>query len=183
MFKEGSLRRAGVTDPCGLWHESQLILKSVINPPPVVLGTARGMCELRISVAIFWMWHVPQVSVIVSRTSPYFGDTSSMTLWQFVHATSRDSCELPDQKMRLPLVWHCRQIALRLSTGVLSLLANVIRPPLPLPPPASTWAWPGPWQFSQASPSTLLRGWWMNWRPIFVRENFSNCSAWHSLHV
>src|SRR5215472_2634988 len=138
MLSDGSFSKAGVTVPCGLWHESQLILKSVIKPPPVVLGTASGMCELRISVAIFWTWHVPQVSVIVSFTGPYFGDAFSITLWQFVHATLRDSCVLPDQKMRLPLVWHVRQIALRLSTGVLSFLAKVINPPLPLPPPAST---------------------------------------------
>src|SRR5262249_52117034 len=138
MFNDGSFSSAGVVVPCGLWHELQLLFKSVIRPPPGVLGTAIGMCELRISVAIFWTWQVPQVSVTVSLTSWYFGETSSMTLWQFVHATSRDSWALPAQKIRLPLVWHVKQIALRFSMGVVSVLAKVITPPLPLPPPAST---------------------------------------------
>ena len=82
----------------------QVILKSLISPPPVVLATARGMCELRISVACFWTWHVPHVSTTVSLMSWYFGETSSMILWQFVQATSRDSWALPCQKIRLPLV-------------------------------------------------------------------------------
>ena len=106
-----------------------------------------------------------------------------MTRWQFVQATLRDSWVLPDQKMRLPLVWQDRQMALRLSIGVLSSLAKVIIPPTPLPPPASAWASPGPWQFSQASPSVLFRGWSRKRRPIFVCENLWNCSAWQPLQV
>ena len=45
------------------------------------------MCELRISVAIFWTWQVPHVSMTVSFASWCFGETSSMILWQFVQAT------------------------------------------------------------------------------------------------
>ncbi len=60
-----------------------------------------------------------------------------MILWQLVQATLRDSWVLPCQKTRLPFVWQDRQIAFRLSTGVLSFLAKVIIPPTPFPPPAS----------------------------------------------
>ena len=67
-----------------------------------------------------------------------------MTLWQLVQATFRASWALPCQKRRSPLVWQDRHIAFRFSTGVGSFFANVIMPPLPLPPPASTCAFPGP---------------------------------------
>jgi hypothetical protein len=77
----------------------------------------------------------------------FFGETSSITLWLFVPATSRDSWALPFQKIQP------RQILLRISTGVRSFYANEIMPPLPLPPPASTWACPGQWQLSQAFPN------------------------------
>src|SRR5215510_6961029 len=116
------------------------------------------MCELRISVARFCRWQVLQVSMIVSLTSWFFGDTSFMMVWQLVHATSRDSWELPFQKRRAPFVWHVRQIWLRFVIGVLSFFAKVINPPTPLPPPAAECASPGPWQASHASPSVLLRG-------------------------
>ena len=126
---------------------------------------------------------MPQVSISVSLASWWRGETSSMTLWQLVHATSRDSCALPCQKRRAPFVWHDRHISLRFSTGVGSFFAKVIMPPLPLPPPASTWSLPGPWQFSQAMASCALRGCLRKRRPILVWENLLNASSWQPLQV
>ena len=171
-MSDGSLRSAGVTVPCGLWHEVQVILPS-----------RSGMCEVRIVWARFWRWQLPQVSITVSLASWWRGETLSMTLWQLVQGTSRDSCALPCQKRRAPLVWHDRHTAFRFSTGVGSFLAKVIMPPLPLPPPASTWSLPGPWQLSQALASFALRGCLRKRRPILVWENLLNASSWHPLQV
>jgi hypothetical protein len=66
---------------------------------------------------------------------------------------------------------------LRFSTGVLSFFAKVIIPPTPLPPPASTWALPEPWQLSQALASLGLRAWKRKRRPILVLENLLNASS------
>jgi hypothetical protein len=41
-FSEFSLSSAGVTEPCGLWHEEQVIFPS-----------RTGMCELRMVCARF----------------------------------------------------------------------------------------------------------------------------------
>src|SRR5512143_571939 len=169
---EASLRSDWLIVPCGLWHEVQVILPS-----------RSGMCEVRIVWARFCRWQVPQVSITVSLASWWRGETFSMTLWQFVQATSRDSCALPCQKMRAPLVWHDRHTAFRFSTGVRSFFANVISPPLPLPPPASTWSLPGPWQLSQALASRGLRACFRKRRPILVWENLLNASSWQPLQV
>ena len=82
-----------MTAPCALWHDEHVIFPS-----------RSGMCELRSVCARFWMWHVPHVSISVTLAIWFLGETSSMTLWQFVQATSRDSCALPFQKIRVPLV-------------------------------------------------------------------------------
>ena len=63
-----------------------------------------GMCEERICWARFWRWQEPHVSITVGFASADRGETSSMTLWQLVHATSRDSWALPFQKRRSPFV-------------------------------------------------------------------------------
>ena len=161
-----------MTAPCGLWHDEHVILPS-----------RSGMWELRIVWARFWMWQLPHVSISVGLASWCLGETSCITLWQLVHATSRDSCELPFQKIRALLVWQSRQIAFRFSTGVASFFAKVTSPPLPLPPPASTWACPGPWQFSQALPSFGSRAWRRKRRPIRVLANVWKASSWQPLQV
>jgi len=74
----------------------------------------------------------------VAFTSWALTDAFSMTLWQFVQATSRDSWGLPSQKSRADFWWHWRQTAFRCSTGVGSFLLKVMSPPAPFPPPAST---------------------------------------------
>src|SRR3990172_23754 len=114
---------------------------------------------------------------MVSLASWALGETASITLWQLVQATSRDSWLLPFQKIRAPLVWQSRQTPFRFSTGVLSFLAKVISPPVPLPPPASTCALPRPWQLSQALASLGLRDWRRKRRPILVLENLLNASS------
>src|SRR5262245_51302893 len=158
--------------PWGLWQEMQVILPS-----------RRGMCELRYCCARWRWWQKPHVSMTVGFTSWARGVMSVITVWQPVQDTSRESCALPFQNKRLPLVWQPRQIWFRRSTGVRSFLAKVIKPPTPLPPPAATWALPGPWQVSHAFFSLASRGCLRKRRPILVWANFSYDSTWQALHV
>src|SRR5689334_15784477 len=129
----GSFSSAGAIVPCGLWQDVHVILPS-----------RSGMWELRSVWPFCLVWHWPHVSMTVSRASWAVAVVFSMIRWQFVHATSRDSWLLPFQNRCGPLLWHDVHTALRVATGVLSFLANVIIPPTPLPPPALACASPGP---------------------------------------
>lgn len=56
------------------------------------------------TAAAFCAWHVPHVSISVGRLSWLFAETFVITVWQLVHATSRDSWALPFQNRCLPAV-------------------------------------------------------------------------------
>src|SRR6476659_2416018 len=91
--------------PCGLWQLEHVILPS-----------RKGMCPERQISARLFLWHWMHVSSSFTVLSCARGDTLRITVWQFVQATSRDSCVLPCQWSRSPLSWHDMQIALLSAT-------------------------------------------------------------------
>ena len=97
-----------------------------------------------------------------------------------MQATSRDSWELPSQKRRAVRSWHWRHTALRTSTVSLPFFVKATG--MGWVPPASTWALPGPWQFSQPMRSFSVRGCFRKSRPILVWLNRLNAGSWQALH-
>src|SRR5580704_19000022 len=76
-----------------------------------------------------------------------FSETALCTLWQVMHDRLRASCALPCHSVCAPLVWHVRHVALT-SRGDIA-----VKRLIPVLSPASTCAWPGPWQVSQLCPA------------------------------
>ena len=85
---------------------SYVAFRAAMDHPDVVTALAvldsiapgrSGMWAL-LNVREYWSWwHCAQVSTSVRPASRWLCETFSITTWQLVHATSLDSCALPDQ--------------------------------------------------------------------------------------
>jgi hypothetical protein len=144
------LSRVGVTVPCGLWHEEQVIFPRVVACATSASGSAllgggrsRSGPELR------------------RQRELVAGEWSSITLWCWCMRHRVNVGAPPEEAIALRVACQAHVIAARPVSG---RLANVISWPLPLPPPASTWPC-RPWQpRTRALPKCCAPG--RNSRPI-----------------
>ena len=81
-----------------------------------------------------------------------------------------------------PREWQPMQTAFCSATELFESLPNRIGI-VPLPPPASTCAWPGPWHASHPRASSGLRGLSIITFPIAVYLKRRFCSSWQVMHT
>src|SRR4029077_5654042 len=118
--------------PCGLWHETHVILPS-----------RTGMCPDRCSLATSVLWHDAHVSRTDADFSCALSDFGLCTEWHVTQLRLRASCMLPVQFAWSPRLWHVKQIAAA-SRGAIVEMLRIFE----VSPPDSACAWPGPWQVS-----------------------------------